>query len=116
MEKSTFLKKFLHEVVPNAVVEKNEILLQVIPLVAPAVGELLVPGHSLIDLVVPVATAAVLGVGAPEELAKEAASPVHWQRVDCPAALPGRLRWPVSRSNFVDEESGRSAKEDKDKE
>ena len=69
------LKKFLHEVVPNAVVEKNEILLQVIPLVAPAVGELLVSGHSLIDLVVPVATAAVLGVGAPEELAKEAASP-----------------------------------------
>ncbi len=55
--------------------EKNEILLQVIPLVAPAVGELLVSGHSLIDLVVPVATAAVLGVGAPEELAKEAASP-----------------------------------------
>jgi hypothetical protein len=69
------LKKFLHEVVPNAVLEKNDDLLQVIPLVAPTVGELLVSGHSLVDLVVPVATAAVLGVGSPEELAKEAASP-----------------------------------------
>jgi len=69
------LKKFLHEVVPNAVLENDRTLLQVIPLAAPAVGELLVSGHSLIDLVVPVATAAVLGVGSPEELAQQAASP-----------------------------------------
>ena len=69
------MKKFLHEVVPNAVLENDKTLLQVIPLAAPAVGELLVSGHSLIDLVVPVATAAVLGVGSPEELAQQAASP-----------------------------------------
>lgn len=69
------LEKFLHEAVPNAVFEKNEKLVKtVIPTVAPAVGELLVNGHTLIDLIVPVATAAVLGAGSPQELAKEAAS------------------------------------------
>lgn len=68
------LKKFLHEVVPNAVLEKNNDLLRVIPVVAPAVGELLVSGHSLVDLVAPVATAAIMGLGSPEDLAKEAAS------------------------------------------
>lgn len=73
--KQFIMKKFLHEVVPKAVQERDEALLQVIPLVAPAVGELLVSGHSLIDLIVPVATAAALGVGSPEDLAKEAAAP-----------------------------------------
>ncbi len=68
------LEKFVHEVIPSAVLEKNRKLLDVLPVVAPAVGELLVNGHTLVDLLVPVATAAILGVGSPEDLAKEAAS------------------------------------------
>jgi hypothetical protein len=66
------MEKMAHEVIPDAVLNRNQKILQVLPLVAPAVGELLVGGHTLIDLVVPVATAAVLGRGLPEELAKEA--------------------------------------------
>ena len=67
-------ERFLHEAIPNAVLHQNDELLQVIPIVAPAVGELLVSGHTLIDLVVPVAAAAVLKAGTPEALAKEAAA------------------------------------------
>ncbi len=72
--KKTVLKNFCHEVIPDAVFNKKKELLDLLPLAAPAVGELLVTGHTLVDLVVPVATAAVIGKGSPEELAQESVS------------------------------------------
>ena len=70
--KKHVLKKFCNEVIPNAVLNKDKQLLSLLPIVAPAVSELLVTGHSLVDLVVPVATAVVLGKGEPDKLADEA--------------------------------------------
>lgn len=72
--KKTVMEGFCHKVIPDAVLNKKKELLDLLPIVAPAVGELLVTGHSLVDLVVPVAVAAVLGKGSPEELAQESVS------------------------------------------
>lgn len=72
--KKTVMEGFCHKVIPDAVLNKKKELLDLLPVVAPAVGELLVTGHSLVDLVVPVATAAVLGKGSPEDLAQESVS------------------------------------------
>ncbi|MEK6671997.1 MAG: hypothetical protein AABY42_00785 [Nitrospirota bacterium] len=72
--KETILKNFCHEVIPDAVLNKKQDILQLLPIVSPAVGELLVTGHTLVDLVVPVATAVVLGKGSPEDLSEEAVS------------------------------------------
>jgi hypothetical protein len=66
------MEKLAQEVIPNAVLKKDRKVLEVLAHVGPAVGELLVGGHTLTDLVVPVATAAVMGKGSPEELAQEA--------------------------------------------
>jgi hypothetical protein len=72
--KETVLKNFCHEVIPDAVLNKKEDILQLLPIVSPAVGELLVTGHTLVDLVVPVATAVLQGKGSPEDLSEEAVS------------------------------------------
>lgn len=63
---------FAHKVIPNAVLNKDENLLKVIPIVAPAVGELLVSGHTLMNLIVPATAAVAMGRISPEEAAKEA--------------------------------------------
>jgi len=67
------LENFAHEVIPKAVLNKDKKLLDIMPILSLPIGELMVSGHTLIDLVVPVATAAVLGKGSPEELGKEGA-------------------------------------------
>ncbi len=66
------MEKLAQEVIPNAVLKKDRKILEILAHVGPAVGELLVGGHTLIDLVVPVATAAVMGKGSPDELARDA--------------------------------------------
>ncbi len=72
--RETIMKNFCHEVIPDAVLNRKKELLEILPIVSPAVGELLVTGHTLVDLVVPVATAVVMGKGSPEELSEEAVS------------------------------------------
>lgn len=66
------MQGLLHRVLPTAVLEKDQRTLEIISMLGPAVGELLVSGHTLVDLIVPVATAAVMGKGLPAELAAEA--------------------------------------------
>lgn len=66
------LNGLAHKIIPNAVLTKDKKTLELLPIVTPPILELLSAGHTLIDLVVPTATAAVLGKGSPEELAEEA--------------------------------------------
>lgn len=68
------LERLVHEVIPNAVLNRDQRILDILPIVTLPVQELLVAGHTLVDLIVPTATAAVLGKGSPEELATEAAA------------------------------------------
>jgi hypothetical protein len=66
------LNGLAHKIIPNAVLMKDKKMSELLPIVTPPVLELLTTGHTLIDLIVPTATAAVLGKGSPEELAEEA--------------------------------------------
>ena len=61
-----------HKIIPDAILTKDKKTSELLPIIAPPVLELLTTGHTLIDLIVPTATAAVLGKGNPEELAEEA--------------------------------------------
>jgi hypothetical protein len=67
------MKSFCCEFVPQAVLAKEADQLEAIAMAAPVVGELLISGHTLIDLLVPAAVAALLGVLTPAGAAKEAA-------------------------------------------
>lgn len=55
------MQSFCTKVIPEAVLQKDTKKLEIIALAAPAVGELLVSGHTLLDLQVPAAVAAILG-------------------------------------------------------
>ena len=68
------MEKFAHEFIPKAVLAKDKKTLDLITVATLPVGELLVAGHTLLDLIVPTAAAAVLGKGSPEELGAEAAA------------------------------------------
>ncbi len=66
------MQSFCTKVVPEAALQKDAKKSEIVSLAAPAVGELLVSGHTLLDLLVPAAVAAILGQS-PGEASKEAA-------------------------------------------
>jgi hypothetical protein len=66
------MNSFTKDIIPQAILQKDTRKLEAISMVAPLVGELLISGHTLIDLEVPAAVAALLGKQSPEEAAKEA--------------------------------------------
>ena len=68
----TVMNSFAKEFIPNAIMEKDAKKLEAISIVAPAVGEMLVSGHTLIDLEIPASVAVLLGKQSAEEAAKEA--------------------------------------------
>ena len=70
----TVIHAFTSEFLPQAILKNDAKKLEVVAAVAPVVGELLVSGHTLIDVEVPAAVAALLGGCTPEEAAKEAVS------------------------------------------
>ena len=63
---------FACDLIPEAVMKKDRKKLEAISAAAPAVGEMLVSGHTLVDLEVPAALAVLLGISSPEEAAREA--------------------------------------------
>ncbi len=65
------MPSFCTRAVLEAVLQKDVKKMEIISLAAPAVGELLVSGHTLLDLQVPAAVAAILGQS-PGEASKEA--------------------------------------------
>ena len=71
--KTIEMKSFCCDFIPQAVLRKEAAQLEAIAMAAPAVGELLISGHTLIDLEVPAAVATLMGKLSPEAAAKEAA-------------------------------------------
>jgi hypothetical protein len=67
------MKSFVDDFIPQAILKKDAKKLETIAMVAPLVGELLISGHTLVDLEVPAAVAVLLGIHSIEEVAREAA-------------------------------------------
>ena len=65
------MRSFVSDFIPQAILQKDAKKLEAVAVVAPMVGELLVSGHTLVDLEVPAAVAVLLGVHSVEEAAKE---------------------------------------------
>lgn len=66
------MRSFCTRTVPEAVLQKDAKKIELVAMAAPAVGELLISGHTLLDLQAPAAVAAILGQS-PGEASKEAA-------------------------------------------
>jgi hypothetical protein len=71
-------------VVPDAVLNNKEDLLQVLPFAAVPATELLLSGHTIINITVPAAVAAAMGVLSPKDASKEAEKAAF-----STAAIPG---------------------------
>jgi len=79
------LKGLGQTLIPDAVFNNKEDLLEVIPLAAIPVSELQLSGHSIINITVPAAVAAAMKVAEPKEAAKLAEKGGK----GCTAAIPG---------------------------
>lgn len=75
-----------HKVIPDAVLNKKDELLQVIPLGAVPIVELQLSGHSIINLTVPAAVAAAMNLDTPEKIAREVAAGAYVS-----SAIPGGI-------------------------
>lgn len=73
------------KVIPDAIFNDRTELLEIIPLAAIPVCELQLSGHSIINITVPAAVAAAMGVADPKEVAKLAEKGGK----SCSAAIPG---------------------------
>jgi len=82
--KRTEICGFAHKFVPEAITNRDREKIELLPIVGLTVGELLVTGHTLVDIHVPAAVAALMGVLSPEEAAKEAA---QFGKITC--GIPG---------------------------
>jgi hypothetical protein len=71
-------------VVPDAVLNNKEDLLQVLPFAAVPATELLLSGHTIINITVPAAVAAAMKVLSPKDASKEAEKAAF-----STAAIPG---------------------------
>ncbi|HKM39884.1 MAG TPA: hypothetical protein VJ036_06405 [bacterium] len=78
------LEGLAHKVIPDAVLNDKEELLQILPLAAIPATELLLSGHTIINITVPAAVAAVMGKLSAKEAAKEAEKGAY-----VTAAIPG---------------------------
>ena len=63
-----------HKVIPDAVLNKKQDILEAIPLAAVPIVELQLSGHSIINLIVPAAVAAAMGISSPEDIARKVAA------------------------------------------
>ena len=72
------------KVIPDAVLNKNKDMLGAIPLAAVPVTELQLSGHTIINIIVPAAVAAVMGKLTPAAAAKEAIAGAYVS-----SAIPG---------------------------
>lgn len=75
-----------HKVIPDAVLNKKEDILEAIPLAAVPIVELQLSGHSIINLIVPAAVAAAMGTSSPEDIAKKVAAGAYIS-----SAIPGGI-------------------------
>ncbi len=73
-----------HQVIPDAVLNNKEDLLQVLPLASIPVVELQLSGHTIINITVPAAVAAAMDKMTPQEAAQTAQDSAY-----CTAAIPG---------------------------
>ncbi|MCD1295266.1 hypothetical protein CUJ83_09670 [Methanocella sp. CWC-04] len=73
-----------HKVIPDAVLNKKKEILEVLPLASVPVVELQLSGHSIINIIVPVAVATAMGKLSPEEAAKKAIAGAYVS-----SAIPG---------------------------
>lgn len=65
------LEGLSHKVIPDAVLNKKQDILEAIPLGAVPITELQLSGHSIINITVPAAVAAAMGVMSPDDIAKK---------------------------------------------
>jgi len=79
------LKGLAQTVIPNAVFNEDTEILGVVPFASIPVSELQLSGHSIINMTVPAAVAAAMGVEDPEESAKKCEVGGKY----CSAAIPG---------------------------
>ncbi|MGF7118630.1 hypothetical protein [Methanobacterium oryzae] len=76
-----------HKVIPDAVLNKKTEILEAIPLAAVPIAELQLSGHSIINLIVPAAVAAAMGVSTPEDIARKVAAGAYIS-----SAIPGGIQ------------------------
>jgi hypothetical protein len=75
-----------HKVIPDAVLNKKEDILEALPLGAVPIVELQLSGHTIINLIVPAAVAAAMGVMSPDNIAKKVAAGAYIS-----SAIPGGI-------------------------
>jgi hypothetical protein len=75
-----------HKVIPDAVLNKKEDILEALPMAAVPVTELQLSGHSIINLIVPAAVAAAMGAGSTDDIAKKVAAGAYIS-----SAIPGGI-------------------------
>lgn len=75
-----------HKVIPDAVMNKNQDLLEAIPLAAVPVVELQLCGHTIINIIVPAAVAATLTDIPPKDIAEKAVTGAYIS-----SAIPGAI-------------------------
>jgi hypothetical protein len=82
--KKVLLEGFSHKVIPDAVINKNEEFLDVIPIASAAVHELMISPHTIINIIVPVAVACAMNKKKPKEAAQDAEKAAY-----ITASIPG---------------------------
>lgn len=75
-----------HKVIPDAVMNKKQDLLEAIPLAAVPVVELQLSGHTIVNIIVPAAVAAAMGDLTPIEVARKAVEGAYIS-----SAIPGGI-------------------------
>lgn len=66
------MEKLANEIIPDAVVNKKQDVLEVLPLASVPVTELQLCGHTIVNVIVPAAVAGAMGVDESEVIAKKA--------------------------------------------
>jgi hypothetical protein len=80
-------KGLSHKVIPDAVLNKKTEILEAIPLASVPIAELQLSGHSIINLIVPAAVAAAMGISTPEDIARKVAAGAYIS-----SAIPGGIQ------------------------
>jgi hypothetical protein len=75
-----------HKVIPDAVLNKKQDILEAIPLAAVPVVELQLCGHTIINIIVPAAVAAAMGGEDPKDIARKAVAGAYIS-----SAIPGGI-------------------------
>jgi dipeptidyl aminopeptidase/acylaminoacyl peptidase len=75
-----------HKVIPDAVMNKKQDLLEAIPLAAVPVVELQLSGHTIVNIIVPAAVAAAMTDLTPKEIARKAVEGAYIS-----SAIPGGI-------------------------